>query len=433
LFKSFFILTNRFVITPLLFILKPLYTFLILPLYQIILKANKRLDVFLAPVKNKYLIPFVNRYVSHIIILLITISIVTLNYQVKETRAESFGERSILYALVHGGDFDDLYIEETIDPSQEVGRSYLEDQVLGATPAQQRVSAENTIIETEVDQNTVAITQGGAVAPTGITSIEASKKKRDKIINYEVKSGDTVSGIAAQFGISTNTLLWANDLTSRSYLKPGQNLDIPPVSGIVYTVKSGDNLSKIAQRYDTELDDIITFNKLADASDIQLGQVLMLPGGSPYQAPAPVQPTKLAPVEKIFTNDTSNQKPTGTGRLIWPTSTRRISQYYHWRHTALDIDGEFGDLIWSSGAGTVVRVEYLTYDYGYYVIVDHGGGMQTLYAHFQRIYVQPGQKVNQGDVLGEMGSTGRSTGSHLHYEVRVNGSRLNPFSWVSGY
>ncbi len=429
LLKSFFNFSTRYIAQPLKRVLVPLVRVAIIPLYQLLLKLNKIIDRIIGPVKNKYLVPFLNRYVTHVIVGIITVLIVFLNYQVQETRAESFGERSILFALVKGADFGDFYIEETVTPGDATTSYFAEDFLMSAqTP--QFVTPENPIVGTETTENLAAITQGGAVAPTGITSVEASKTKRDKIVNYVVKSGDTVSGIAAKFGLSTNTLLWANNMTARSYLTPGQNLDIPPTDGIVYTVKSGDSINAIAKKYDAEVDDIIDFNKLADASDISSGQILMLPNGKPYRAPAPIQPTKIAPVQQIF------EKPTvekNDGGLIWPTTTRRISQYYHWAHTALDIDGEFGDMIWSAGDGVVTRVQYLNYGYGYHVIVDHGGGTHTLYAHFQRIYVQQVQKVAQGDILGEMGSTGRSTGSHLHFEVRVGGKRLNPFAWVTGY
>ncbi len=429
LLKSFFNFSKTYIARPFMIVAIPLMRVTIIPLYNVLLKANKVLDRLIGPVKNKYLVPFLNRYVTHAIVLIITVLIVFLNYQVQETRAESFGERSILFALVKGADFGDYYIEETVTPT-DAATSYFGSDFIMPSGTQQFVTPDNPIVSSEEQSNFATLVQGDAVAPTGITSVEASKTKRDKIVNYVVKSGDTVSGIAAKFGLTTNSILWANNMTARSYLKPGQNLDIPPTDGIVYTVKSGDSVNALAKKYDAEVDDIIEFNKLASASDITSGQILMLPGGKPYRAPAPIQPTKIAPVQQIF------EKPkvdTNADGLIWPTTTRRISQYYHWAHTALDIDGEFGDMIWAASDGVVTTVQHLNWGYGYYVIIDHGGGTHTLYAHFQRIYVQQGQKVAQGDILGEMGSTGRSTGSHLHFEVRVGGKRLNPFAWVTGY
>ncbi|MCC6639486.1 M23 family metallopeptidase [Candidatus Falkowbacteria bacterium] len=406
---------------------KVLNRFVVLPAYALIVKVARIFGTILEPVNNKFLIPFLNRYITHILMLVMTVGVMALNYQIKESSAQGFGEDSILYYLVQGGDLDDLYIEETVDETHAT-TSYFEGEFVGDAPTT-ITTTQPSIVSTQEEIVDVAVVTGDAVAPTAISSIEASKKKRDKIINYVVKEGDTVSGIASQFGLKTTSLLWANNMSAGSYLKPGQNLDIPPVDGIIYTVAKGDKLSTIAKKYNSKVDDIISFNKLADASDITTGLVLVLPGGEPYRAPAPIQPVKVAPVKNIFTG---NQKPdTSKDGFIWPTTTRRISQYYSWRHTALDIDGEFGDIIWSIGDGTVSRVQYLTRDYGYHVIVDHGNGVQSLYAHFQKIYVQPGQKVKKGDSLGEMGSTGRSTGSHLHFEVRVGGKRLNPFAWVS--
>lgn len=434
LLKSFLIIIKKVIIKPLSIIGKIFYNILIIPLYKQTVTLTKLVNRIIGPVKNKYLLPFINRYVTHSIIIGLTIAIVFLNYQVKETRAESFGERSILYSIVKGGDLDDMYIEETVHASMQsdASVSYFEDEFSATSPTSEIISPANPLVDSNVSNTELTITEGGAVAPTEVASIEASKKTRDKVINYEVKGGDTVSGIAANFGLSTNTLLWANNMSYGSYLKPGQNLDIPPVDGIIYTVKNGDTLGSIAKKYEGDSDKIVSFNKLSDSSDIIIGQTLMIPGGRPYQAPAPIQTAKIAPVSKIFAARGTAPGEQGGSSLIWPTTTRRISQYYSWRHTALDIDGEFGDLIWTSGTGTVSRVQYLNYGYGYNVIIDHGNGTQTLYAHFQKIYVKPGEAVTQGQALGEMGSTGRSTGSHLHFEVRRNGQLLNPFSWVSG-
>jgi len=409
-----------------LLLLNGLYKFFILPFYKVLLRLKKIIINIIGPVNTTYLIPFINRYVSHGIIIIITISILFLNYQVKETRAENFGEKSILYAIVQGEDLNGNFIEESANNSPDTAKSYFANDFLINSQIAQKATSDSSIISTKETNALTTITQGDAVTPTGITSIEASKKKRDKIINYVVKEGDTVSAIASKFGLSTNTILWANNMTSRTYLKPRQNLDIPPINGLIYIIKKGDTIKAIAKKYDSDEKKIIEFNKLADASDISVKQILMLPNGRPYRAPIPRRPSKLAPVRN------TGSRPTNISNkgLIWPTTTRRISQYYSWRHTGLDIDGEFGDLIWASGAGKVILVRYLNYDYGYHVVIDHGNRIQTLYAHMQRIYVKKGQKVNQGDLLGEMGSTGRSTGSHLHFEVRVNGRRVNPFAWV---
>ena len=421
LLLSFFIFLSK----PLKVLWKFLYQSVILNIYRYIFRIVQYINNVLGPVKNIYLLPFFNRYVSHIIILIITISIVFLNYNITETRAENFGESSILYGIAKGGDFDDLLIEETVEEEDMASTDSSQNFVI---IPQEVIPGSENLTSNLTEEETVI--QGGAISPTELASLNASKSNRDKIINYEVKSGDTLSSIAEKFDLKLSSLLWANNLTAYSYLKLGQNLDIPPTDGIIYKIKKGDTINALAKKYQTDSEKIIKYNKLAGASDIEIGMILILPDAKPYQAPVPIQPTKIAPVKNIFAGD---QKPTnvGSAKLIWPTTTRRVSQYYSWRHTALDIDGGFGDIIWSSGDGVVTRVQYLTRDYGYHVIVDHGNGVQTLYAHFQKIYVTQGQAVKQGESLGEMGSTGRSTGSHLHYEVRVGGKRLNPFAWVT--
>jgi len=412
--KSFFVYFNKYLLSPLIKVFSFLNRTIILNIYRLLIALTKGLRPIIEPVRTKYLIPFLNRYVTHLIIIILTAVIVFLNYRVEETRAENFGENSILYELVRGSDLQDVITTPT--------------ETSGTTTEGQLNEPAGQDIDTDL-----AITQGGAVISRNVTSIEAAKKTRDKPLDYQVKQGDTISGIAANFGLKTDTILWANSMTGRSYLQPGQNLTIPPVDGVLYTIKSGDTISRLAQRYDTEASKIISFNKLADASDIAIGDTILLPDATPYTPPAPIVKTKVAPVTALFTGrqpDAAQEAASSGDSLVWPTTTRRISQYYSWRHTGLDIDGEFGDLIWAAGDGVVSRVQYLKYDYGYNVIIDHGGGVQTLYAHFQKIYVKPGQQVKKGEVLGEMGSTGRSTGSHLHFEIRINSSRINPLSRI---
>jgi murein DD-endopeptidase MepM/ murein hydrolase activator NlpD len=403
-----------------------LYFFIILPIYKILISLNFVLNKIIGPVKNKHLLPFLNRFVSHALIFILTGLIVMMNLGIGVSRAESFGEQSILYALIKGEDLQDTYYEEDSSVVSPKTFSYLEEITPSVTPLTDGIDTDFGL-EDATDE--ILTTSSGEIITKDVASLESIKKSRDRVINYVVKDGDTLSVIASNFGLKTTSLMWANNLNSGSYLRPGQNLDIPPVDGIIYTVKKGDTISKIAGRYQAEAEKVILYNKLAGASDIVVGQTLILPGAKPYLEPAPVQKAKIAPVKNLFAGAPSSAEISSSG-LIWPTVTRRLSQYFSWRHTGLDINGEFGDPIWSSGEGTVIRVQYLTRDYGYNIIVDHGNGLHTLYAHFQKIYVKEGQTVRRGDPLGEMGSTGRSTGSHLHYEVRKNGKRLNPLAWV---
>jgi len=194
-------------------------------------------------------------------------------------------------------------------------------------------------------------------------------------------------------------------------------------------VKKGDTLTKIAKKYDVdEIEEVIEFNKLADASDLIVGQKLILPGGTQPRA-APVYRTTgrlatvAAPVPSIAV-------PAGT-LYAWPATVSRITQYFGWRHKGLDIAGPIGTPIIASRSGNVTRARCgWNGGYGCHVILDHGDDVQTLYAHASRIYVDVGEVVDQGQTIAGMGSTGRSSGSHLHFEVRVGGRTQNPLKYV---
>ncbi len=246
-----------------------------------------------------------------------------------------------------------------------------------------------------------------------------SEKPRDQVITYAVAAGDTLSTTAQKFGVSVDTIKWANDL-KRDSLSIGQELKIPPVSGIVHKVKEGDTVQSIAKRYKTESQKIVNFpfNDFADLDTFALnvGQTLIVPDGVLPEAPAIVRP--LPPV---FAG--------GTGQFLWPAGGV-ISQYPVWYHNAVDIANNTAPGIAAADAGVVADVQYLRYGYGYHVIVGHGEGLSTLYAHMSEIYVTPGDRLSRGQILGRMGSSGRSTGMHLHFEVRKNGIIVNPLPFL---
>lgn len=341
------------------------------------------------------------------------------NIFTSETKAESYGEKSILFALATGSNLEDDYIEEGIESEGVTIKSYLENEELALSEQK---------LQPAIEENIPSISsEGAAIVKPEIPSLDAAKPKRDSIIEYTVQTGDTVSTIAEKFGISQNTILWENKLALTSYIRPGQILSILPTSGISYKIAKGDTLTKIAQKYKSDVNKILDFNRLTDEADIQIGQAIIIPEGQPYYAPVPAAP-KLATINKIF-QPSHIDVPSGE-QMAWPTTARRISQYFNWRHIGLDIDGDFGDPIWAAENGVVTKSICQKTGYGCHVIIDHGNGKTTLYAHFQKLYVKEGQSVVRGDVLGEMGSTGYSTGSHLHFEVRFGGKRYNPLSYI---
>jgi len=261
------------------------------------------------------------------------------------------------------------------------------------------------------------------------THTNISQKPRSEIIEYEVKSGDTLSGIAQKFNISLETVKWANDLDSVHTIKPGQKVKILPVSGVAHTVKSGDILESVAKKYSAESQAIIDFpfNDVPDDFKLKIGQVLIVPEGVPPQASAP---PKSRPTPQYLAQGPSSPSfnAPGGGSFVWPTRGS-LTQYFSWYHPGLDVADRSAPGVVASDGGVVTVAGWPdNYGYGNRVVVDHGNGYQTLYAHFSNIYVSIGQKVSRGQVIGQMGTTGRSTGIHLHFEIRYKGIALNPLA-----
>lgn len=257
-----------------------------------------------------------------------------------------------------------------------------------------------------------------------------SEKPRAEIIEYEVKSGETVSQIAQKFKVDIDTIKWANALTSVNSVKPGDTLKILPVSGVSHTVKSGDTLESVAKKYSAEQQSMVDypFNDIPDDFRLKIGQVLIVPDGSPPEVKVPArsrpQPQYLAqgPSSPAFSAP-------GGGNFVWPTTTSGISQYFAWYHPGIDMPNRSAPGIVASDGGTVTVAGWPdNYGYGNRVVVDHGNGYSSLYAHLSNIYVSSGQKVSRGQVLGQMGSTGRSTGTHLHFEIHFKGIAVNPLA-----
>ncbi len=248
---------------------------------------------------------------------------------------------------------------------------------------------------------------------------QISDKPRDQVISYAVQSGDTLSKIAEKFGVTVDTIKWGNDIR-RDSLTVGQELKIPPVTGVVHKVREGETVYTIAKKYKTDAQKIVNFpfNDFTDLDTFALnvGQTLVVPDGVMPEAPAIV-----APAPPVFAG--------GTGQFLWPAGGI-ITQYPIWYHMAIDIANSGAPGIAAAGEGTVTLAEYLKYGYGQHVIIAHGDGLSTLYAHMQDIYVQVGDKVSRGQIIGKMGSTGRSTGTHLHFEVRKNGIIVSPLPFL---
>ena len=244
---------------------------------------------------------------------------------------------------------------------------------------------------------------------------------RNEILEYVVESGDTLSGIAKKFNISLETILWANNLNQNSTIKPGQKLIILPVSGVLHYVKKGDTLSEIAKTYKAEIEEIVAFNELHGEDDIFVGDILIIPNGK-------------MPQKTTQTSLVSNWVPIASSYFICPIAPPcRITQGLHW-YNAVDFShGKCGEPIFAAAGGTIQRVRYgWNKGAGNYVTILHPNGVVTMYGHLQTILVEPGQKVNQGQIIALMGGkpgtpgAGRSTGCHVHFGVYGG---KNPFAY----
>jgi len=262
--------------------------------------------------------------------------------------------------------------------------------------------------------------------------------------NHTVQAGDTLFGIAAIYGLNPETVLWANyDALQDNphFLKPDMVLNIPPVNGIVYTVKGGDTVQSIAEKYKATADAIYTdgyeWNQLKSGQQPQVGASIIIPGGSrEFKSWSVTQVASVGSSASARGNQTnSGFCPSaggglvGTGTFIWPADKHWLSgtPFTSW-HTGIDLAADFGAPIYAADNGVVIYAGWNTWGYGNLVVIDHGNGWQTYYAHNSAIYVGCGQNVFQGNIVAAAGSTGRSTGPHLHFETRFQGTFPNPFT-----
>ncbi len=251
-----------------------------------------------------------------------------------------------------------------------------------------------------------------------------SEDVRGEIVEYKVQKGDTISSISEKYGVSAETIRWQNNLSEKATIKEGQVLQILPVTGVAHTVKKGDTVYSIAKKYDVDPQGIVNypFNSFTNDETFQLaiGQVVIVPDGAKpadVLAPAPVRIRQTTPDAGTIA---------GSGTFVWPAAGT-ITQRFVWYHKGLDIANKAAPDVLAADSGKVIVAGWPdAYGYGNRVVIDHGNGYRTLYAHLSKIYVLPGQGISRGAAVGKMGSTGRSTGTHLHFEVIVNGVHINP-------
>lgn len=418
--KSFFVALFKLIAKPGRVVLRFFYYVLILPFFRLYLLATKKLGLSKSK-QDKWLTTIlINKKLVHFLFV------------------------GLVAAMTY---FNLFKVQDNISAEEVVGKTLL------AKVVSDEFVQTDTLIEVYQDTNLAAKkplddywTRGAYLRPplaldysddlSGSDQdnyIEPRQQRapdRTEIIEYAVRNGDTISSIAEYFGISVNTILWENNLTARSYIKPGDRLRILPKTGVTHTVARGESLASIAKKYDVEANDILTLNNLANANQIRVGESLIIPGARKVvdRAVASTGRTSRS-LAQIITGQKAPSKPVAGAKMNWPTQGR-ITQYYSWSHNGLDIANKVGTPIYATAAGTVVEAAWNAGGYGYYIVIDHGNGVKTRYAHLSKFACSVGDEVSKGENIGYMGSTGRSTGPHCHFEVMVYGKRYNPLSYL---
>jgi LysM repeat protein len=286
----------------------------------------------------------------------------------------------------------------------------------------------------------------GIIRTTNINTIIPSRPRVD-VITYTVQAGDTLFSIAQTFGLKPETLLWGNyDVLNDNphLLKPKQVLNILPVDGTFYEWKEGDSLSSVADFFQVDKSAIIdypgNFIDLTSAdpgAGLQPGDWLIVPGGKraikDWGPPAITR--QNAATARYYGEGACGsiyEGAVGTGTFVWPTTDHSVSGYAYdpGVHPAIDIGGQEGNSVFATDSGVIVYAGWSDYGYGNLIVIDHGTGWQSAYAHLSAIGVGCGQSVYQGGYIGALGSTGNSSGPHLHFELSINGAKVNPLDYT---
>lgn len=255
--------------------------------------------------------------------------------------------------------------------------------------------------------------------PSGTQADISNTGNTGQISKYTVKKGDNLASVAKMFGVTTNTILWANNVSNKT-LKEGQELIILPVSGTIHTVVKGDTLKSISKKYKADLGEIAQFNDMSSDASLSIGDSIIIPDGEGLTLVSNSNSSRTVVVKNGVTakpHDTNG--PDYEGYYIRPLVGGVRTQGLH-GYNGIDIGTHVGTTIYAAAAGQVIIAKSSGWNTGYgkYIVISHYNGTQTVYGHLSEVLVSPGQLVAQGEVIGLSGNTGKSTGPHLHFEVR---------------
>ncbi len=285
-----------------------------------------------------------------------------------------------------------------------------------------------------------------AITPPDNAYLDSVSGTRSEVIQYTVQQGDLLSFIASDYGVSIDSIMWANGLKDPDSITPGQVLRIPPISGVIYRVRNGDTVVLLAKRYGTDIDRIISYNHLPQDGTVNTGQELILPGGIPPRGAvtsSTIARTTSTVEKGVVFALSAAAVDTPRVPLNGTASAARLAKYenlfdhlpdlgdffalpamgYDWGlihgRNGVDVSNSCGTAIYAASNGTVTVADAVGYNggFGKYIKIVHSNGTETLYAHASKLLVQEGQAVTRGAKIALMGATGNATGCHLHFEV----------------
>lgn len=415
------------------------------PFYFSIIRIRVRLLRWLASARGWLFFLVANRYTLHIALVCIVFLVMFTQRGMQQTASASdMGRRTLLYTWVtdRSDDYTDV---APINVTSTERTSHLADDTVTFFQGYDDDSniTADMLADDTVPGSISAVPDGGDEETTTRTTTET----------YVVRDGDTVASIAHHFQVDVPTVLAVNNLGTRAFIKPGMTLKIPAASGVLHLVRSGDTLEKIAAKYQVSAEAVAVANHVSSNSSLTVGDELLIPGGkittTVVKRPVAVRPD--VPISKIkgktydayqeLTKQDERIKPADAKeddataerpktKLFWPTRQRLINQYYGWRHTGVDINGDYTDPIYAADDGVVEKAGWNNGGYGLMIMIDHENGIKTRYGHASKMFVAVGDHVKRGQVIAMVGTTGRSTGTHLHFEVYVNGKRTNPLGYT---